>query len=163
MANTLKYSDAVCQKAYQLALLGATDKQMALVLGVSVDTIDYWKRTRQEFADAINAGKTSADANVAEALYLKACGFEREVEEVHVYKGEVTIVKYKKYFPPDSWAAGKWLGLRARAQWAEVQRVENTQTNININKFELGDVTTEELVMMKKLGLRQQLKAGNDN
>ena len=145
------------RQAYELCLLGQTDQQMADVMGISVKTIEYWKSTKPEFADACRRGKTSADARVAEALFRKAVGYTKEEEVVSVYKGEVTKTTIMKYYPPDAWACMKWLGLRQRENWTDVQRTETTQTNINVQKLDLSGIPTDELMLLRKIGLRQAI------
>lgn len=61
-----------CEQARKLCLLGAIDRDLARILGVSERTINNWKRQHPEFAAALKAGKAAADAEVAEALHNKA-------------------------------------------------------------------------------------------
>jgi hypothetical protein len=143
------------KQAYQLALLGATDREIAKVLDVDQTTIDDWKRSRPEFAKALSEGKEAADAKVAEALFKRATGFYSDEVMVSFHKGEVITVPFKKYYPPDTIAATKWLALRRRENWADVTKIESTQTNINITKIDLTGFTAEELRALRKAGLKQ--------
>ena len=145
------------RQAYQQCLLGLTDQQMATVMGISVKTIEYWKKTKPEFMEACKRGKTVADAKVAEALFRKATGYTHEETHITVFKGEVIKTKYEKYYPPDAWACMKWLGLRQRENWTDIQRTENTQTNINVQKLDLTGIPTDELMLLKKIGIRQTI------
>ena len=65
-----------------------------------------------------------------------------------------------KHVPADVWAAAKWLSLRQRSVWSEVQRAEITHMNINVNRLDLTGFSTEELKMVETLGLKQ---IGNGN
>jgi len=47
------------------------------------------------------------------------------------------------------------LSLRQRGEWSETQRVEITNTNINITKIDLTGFTTEQLKIMEEIGLKQ--------
>ena len=74
-----------------------------------------------------------------------------------MYKGEVIKEKLLKHVPPDSWAAMKWLGLRQRSHWADVQKMEVTNNqNISISAIDLTQYSIEELQIMKKIGLTQK-------
>ena len=141
-------------QAYKLALLGLSEADMAEVMGVSHDTITLWKRTHEDFARQLRRGKREADAEVAHSLYQRAKGFWIDTVEPMIWKGEVFQVAKRKYFPPDSQAALKWLALRHRELWAEVQRIETTQTNINITKIDLSVFSREELELMQKMNLK---------
>src|ERR1700733_11054358 len=57
-----KYADEMEQRAYELALLGCSKKVMAVALGIGVDTLRAWDKTRSGFSLAIREGKTLADA-----------------------------------------------------------------------------------------------------
>ena len=151
------------REAYELCLLGATDKNIANVMGVSDGTIELWKRTKPEFLEGLNRGKTIADARVARALYERAIGYSHPDVHIAMYKGQIIKTDITKHYPPDSWAANKWLSIRQRELWADVQRVENTQTNININKFDFSGISTEELLVLKKIGMKQLSENVRDN
>ena len=159
----MKWNSDRPRQAFQLALLGHTDKEIARVMGVDVNTIDYWKRTKPEFLKRLNEGKDSADAEIAEAFYLKAHGGFIEETQYTVYKGEVISFPVRKYYPPDSWAAHKWLTIRQRERWADVQRIETTQTNINITKIDLSVFSTKELELINKIGILQLTENASGN
>jgi hypothetical protein len=68
------YKREYCELAKNYCLLGATDDDLASFLGVSRKTVDNWRTTHPEFAEAAKAGKEQADALVARSLYNKAVG-----------------------------------------------------------------------------------------
>lgn len=147
---------------YSLALLGATEAQMADILEVDLETIKYWKRTKPEFLQALNQGKLGADAKVVEAFYRCAIGFDYEEEESRVIRGELKTVKVNRKRPPDAWAAAKWLSLRQRQMWSETQRIEINQTNTNIN-VDWSDLTFEQLKLLKEISDNKRLSAGSED
>ncbi|GAB3068091.1 hypothetical protein [Pedococcus soli] len=49
---------------------------MADFFGVSLRTVNSWKKKQPEFLHAIKGGKARADAEVASKLYDRATGFE---------------------------------------------------------------------------------------
>lgn len=151
------------QQAFELALLGATEAQMASVLGVGVNTIDYWKRHKPEFLEALNRGRMEADSKVAAAFYRKCTGYTYTKNVVSVYKGEVIVTPVNEYVPPDSWSCMKWLANRQRPIWADVKQVETTTTTLNINKFDFSGLSNEELMIIKKAGLKQLAQHVNEN
>lgn len=145
-------SDETPRMAYHLALLGATDRQLAEAFDVSIDTIELWKRSRDEFATALKLGKLTADAEVATAFFRCATGYNYTEDQVNVHRGVVTVTKVERYKGPDAWAAAKWLAIRQRATWSEVQRTESIHTNINVD-VDYSVLSFDELAVAKKLGL----------
>lgn len=167
--NTMSNKPVVWNKdrplqVYRLALLGATDREMADAMLVSPHTFDFWKRTRPEFLDMLNRGKIDADAKVAEALFKKATGFwEDEVHITVLKNGQTVKTVTPRYYPPDPWASARWLALRRKMDWTEVQRIESKQTVVNINKFDFSGLTSEELRVIRKAGLKQLEQNIGDN
>lgn len=158
-----KYDEKKPDQVFRLALLGATDKEIAEVFGVSISELDRWKKVKEGFYEAMIRGKVEADSKVAEALFKRATGFTYEADHYSVIDGKPVITKVKKYVLPDSWAAMKWLAIRQRREWSEVQRSEILQTNVNINKFDFTGISTEELRMLKQIGLKQIAENARDN
>ena len=152
------YPDRV-REVFELCLMGATDEDVANVMGVDINTINLWKRTHPDFMEHMKRGKTLADAKVAGALFKRATGFTIKEIDVRMYKGDIILTPVDKYYPPDSWAAHKWLTVRQRTKWSEVTRIENTNTNININKFDISALTTEQLAFVRDIQEKQQRKA----
>lgn len=150
-------------QAFKLALLGATDKQIADVMGVDINTLDYWKRTKQSFREMLNEGKMKADAEIAASFFKRARGYTYKEERTVMVKGKPLTSTVTRHVPADSWAAHKWLSLRQREKWADVQRTEIMQTNVNIMKLDLTGLSTEELMLVKKLGLKQLEAHVTDN
>jgi len=157
------WNDKRCDQAYKLALLGATDKIMADVMGVHVTTIDYWKRKNKGgFLDALTKGKVAADAKVAECFFLNCIDRYVDDEIYHVVAGRVVKTKTKTFVRGDKWAQKQWLATRQRGLWTEITKTENVQTNININKFDFSGLSTKELELVKKLQI-QEIKELSEN
>jgi len=145
------------RQVHELALLGLTDEQMCKVLGITTTALYTWKENSMELFNALQEGKTIADAKVAAALYKRAVGYDVEEEHVSIYKGEPIITVITKHIAPDPWSAVKWLGTRQKSLWSETQRLDITNTNINIMKFDATGMSDDELGLMKKIGLRGQI------
>ena len=177
--NPPKWNEDRYRQAFELALLGLTEDQMAPVMNISLGTIEYWKRKKPSFLNALNEGKSLADAKVAHSLFQRAVGYSHP--DVHILSNRVKIfdeygkvieertepliVDIIKHYPPDSYACQKWLALRQRAKWADTQKLEiSGEINHNhVLHVELDDISTEELELMEKIGLRQLMIENRDN
>jgi transcriptional regulator with XRE-family HTH domain len=144
------------RQVYMMALLGLTEKQMCDVMGIHQNTLTYWKSTNKSGIDEmIRRGKEEADMKVVESFYNNCIDRYVEEEEVHVYKGQPIKVKVKKFIQGDKWAQARWLALRRKEQWSEVQRVEMLNLNLNLTKIDFSGLTEEDLLLAKKIGLTQ--------
>ena len=56
-----------------IAALGLTDVEIAMVLSISKSTLNAWK-DNADFLDSLKRGKLKADMNVTQSLYRKATG-----------------------------------------------------------------------------------------
>ncbi len=104
----VQYSEEFVDESYRLALLGLKEPEICKVLGIAATTCERWKKRHPEFKDAITEGRIRADAHVAQSLYRKATGYERD----------------GVYYPPDTKAAHIWLLNRQRGYWQN-ERVEH--------------------------------------
>lgn len=176
----------VCEQAHRLCLLGLTNRELAVAFDVDESTISYWYKTQPRFTQAVQQGRIHADSRVAEALYLRALGYEHE--SVKFFKSRIVnkefdeegnvireqsydkIIKqpFTKKYPPDTKAAIKWLNNRYREQWNEMVRVKHEHKHMLKGDIEvshimeqLGDASTftdEELEVAAKLGLSKATK-----
>src|SRR5712671_4799609 len=105
------YRPELATLARKLALLGATDQEMADALGIDQGTLDRWKTRHKEFRIAIQLGKIRADAEIAESLYNRARGMS--LPAVKIFQGTPeagpVIVPHREHLPPDVGAAKLWL------------------------------------------------------
>ena len=130
-----KYKKEYNDLAYKFCLLGATDEQLANFLDVAESTINNWKNTQPEFLESIKRGKHNADANVAEALYKRALGYEHKEDKIFNANGKPLIVPTMKHYPPDTAAAFIWLKNRKNNDWRDKQEIEHSgNMEINIGK-----------------------------
>ena len=123
-----KYRVAMAQQAYHLALLGATDADIARALDVSIDTVGDWKHRHPTFLRALKAGKEAADGRVAKSLYHRAIGYEHEAVKIvaDAKTGSEHSVPYIERYPPDTVAAIFWLKNRRPDLWRDKQNVEHS-------------------------------------
>ena len=127
---------------FKLALLGATDVQMAEIMGVTKTCLENWKLKYPELVDSMKKGKAQADATVANSLYHRANGYTHESVKIFAdaKTGAVVQVPYTEHYPPDTGAAIFWLKNRNPAQWRD--RVE----------FEGGGIGGQTLVQINVIG-----------
>lgn len=133
MARPTDYLPEYPQQAHKLALLGATDKEMADFFEVNPDTIYEWKKKYPAFSESIRDGKIKADSHVAAKLYDRAIGAEWvedaafKVKKIEYGDGgkkiseyeEVITVPVRKSAPPDTAAITRWLTNRQSDKWQE--------------------------------------------
>jgi hypothetical protein len=165
------------KKVYRLALLGATQQQIADFFEVPKVTLEYWLKKYPDFYQAWKNGQLEADGKVAMALYQRALGYKHK--DVVVLTNRVTeyddngkpirsyneplLVPVTKCYPPDGYACDKWLKARHRELWGDpASNVNlNIQANINhtiIQDTDFTDLTNEELKLAIKLGLNKAIQ-----
>jgi hypothetical protein len=113
------YHSGLVDAAYRLALLGATDVEMAEVFGISKDTLYAWQAEHPDFSDSIARGKLPADAQVAERLFRRAIGYSHPAVKIFHNDGDIIRAPYTEHYPPDTAAAKHWLNNRRPQQWRE--------------------------------------------
>ena len=137
MGRPTKYKPEFNDLVTKFCMLGATNKNLAKFLEVSVQTISYWLAHDQQFLEAIKEGREFADANVAKAMYHKAIGYKHKEVHVSNYKGEITLTEIEKNYPPDTAAAFIWLKNRNPELWKQQPEVihhEHTVKELQVVK-----------------------------
>lgn len=126
MAATAKYNPEYHDDwAWSLAIRGATDQDIADAFGVSRRTVIRWRQDHESFAEAIERGKSGADAKIERTLYNRAIGYDYTEKEniIEMDKnGNPKPVKIKtvtKHMPADVGAMCFWLKNRAPDEWAD--------------------------------------------
>lgn len=112
-----KFDRRFVDQAFNLALLGLTEPEMAAVLGVTRQTLNNWRKSQPGFFDAITRGKTAADAKVARAMYERALGYSHPETVITSYQGVITKTRVTRHYPPDQAAAAQWLYNRQGTRW----------------------------------------------
>jgi hypothetical protein len=141
------YKEEYANIAYNMCLLGATDKELANCFDVSEQTINVWKQKHEEFKLALKRGKLEADAVIASKLYHRAKGYEHPEDKIFNDNGTPLVVPTIKHYPPDTTAAIFWLKNRQPDKWRDKSEVEskNTNTNIDIDYSILPPEALEEI------------------
>lgn len=112
------------EQAQKLALLGATDKQLADFFNIAESTLNNWKNAHYSFLESLREGKMAADTKVAEALYLRAIGYSHPDMHIAVVDGEIVKTVIVKHYPPDTAACIFWLKNRQPQLWKEKVEVK---------------------------------------
>ena len=104
---------------------GGTDSEIAMTFGIGLTLFKKWKKQYPTFREAIEKGRTRADAAVVEALFKRATGkFSIPHTEVIKYKDSFETLSMRKHFPPDFSSIQYWLNNRAREHWQQRSAVE---------------------------------------
>jgi len=158
------YQASYTREAMFLCRLGATDAEMADFFDVTVRTINRWKVTHPEFAEAIRRGKEPADDRVEDSLYHKAVGLEYEkahpvkLKDV-IYdasgkkvaeKERVEVVMVKEVIPADTTAAIFWLKNRRSTEWRDVKQLEHGEPG-DFARLSDEELDAEVRAMQKQL------------
>jgi hypothetical protein len=115
------YKPEFADIARRLCRNGATDLEVADILGISVRTFYRWCLLHDEFTAAIRTGKNAADDRVERALYQRAVGYDYAAEKIVTPKGGGPVVMpYMMHVPADVRAAMHWLAIRRPKRWARV-------------------------------------------
>jgi transcriptional regulator with XRE-family HTH domain len=113
------YKPEYCELAYGYTLLGATQEEVAGLLGVTRRTIGNWADSHPEFARALEQGRTVADTEIVRSLFERAKGYSHEVTRNLLHQGvERTLTNTVRY-PPDTQACMFWLRNRQRRYWGQ--------------------------------------------
>ncbi len=112
--------------ARKYALLGCNDARIAELLGVPLSQLMDWQMAYPELEAFIRDGRELADAEVATAIYQRACGYSHPAVKFWLAKSkdaegnetiEVIEKAYVERYPPDVGAAQFWLTNRASQSW----------------------------------------------
>jgi hypothetical protein len=124
------YRPELATLARKLALLGATESEMADLLNIHESTLSNWMGKHSEFSSAVKSGKLQADAEVAERLFSRATGHSHEAMKIFMPAGAEAPVyaPFTAHYPPDTKAALAWLSRRQPGLWRKRQEVDVTAT-----------------------------------
>lgn len=148
MSRPTKYRQEYNQQAYELCLLGYTDKELAEYFGVNPDTIYEWKNKFSEFSESIKKGKAPADANVSAAIYKRACGYSYEEVTQEDVNGTMKVTKIvTKEVTPDATSAIFWLKNRQPEKWRDKKEIEAKVSK----EVDLTNLTDDELDRLEEI------------
>ena len=100
LKSRVKIEDINLEQVEIIASLGLTDEEIAVILGISSRTLNYWKKN-PSFLQALKRGKLKADFQITKSLYDKAKA------------GDTTAIIF-------------WLKNRRPDLWRDRQQVEHS-------------------------------------
>lgn len=122
----MKWKDEYTRIAEGAAKLGATEREIAEMFGVSEVTLNAWKRDKPEFLAALKLGKEGPDDRVERSLYNRAVGYSFESVKVFQFQGAIVEAPVVEHVPPDVTAGIFWLKNRRPELWRDVKAIEGT-------------------------------------
>ena len=126
-----KYKPEYDQLAYNYALLGVIDKQLAEFFEVSESTINLWKIEHPTFSESLKRGKGEADAMVAKSLFKRATGYVHPETKIATRDGQITdTLDVEKHYAPDPTAAIFWLKNRQPEIWRDKKEMVIEENNL---------------------------------
>ncbi len=153
MGRPTTFRPEYVEEAMKLCAMGATDNDLAEWFEVSERTINRWKITHPEFAQALTVGKDGPDSRMERSLYQRGMGYEYEetvaikLKDVQYHDGKkvaeterVELVKIKKTQPPDTTAMIFWLKNRREKAWRDVHKHEVGQPG-DFDMMDYDDLT----------------------
>ena len=141
MGRPTLYRDEYAEQVFKLAVLGATDVEMAGFFGISEPTLHAWCKAHPDFLKSRARGKLEADASVASRLYQRARGYSHAAVKIFQFQGRPVEVPYTKHYPPDVRAATWWLKNRRPKQWRDKPEADHVLSY----EERLKKMTPEEL------------------
>jgi hypothetical protein len=149
------YRRAYCRIVKVLCERGATDREIAEVIGVALPTLYEWRNRHKEFSLAWAAGKEAADQRVERALFKRALGYEEEAVKIFMPAGaaEPVYAPYTEKIAPDVTAQIFWLKSR-KSEWREKAMLEITGKDggpIAVESEVRHEVAKVELEGLRKL------------
>ena len=136
------FSPDYYELVFNYCLLGATNKEIAVFLGIPHHTIDMWSNRDRIFRSAIDAGRAQADARVSTSLYRRATGYSHKAVKIFYDAKEdhVETVEYIQHYPPETSAAIFWLKNRQSDRWKD--KVTNEHSGPDGRPIEVENVRT---------------------
>lgn len=140
-----KYKAAYCKQAKALSRLGATDHEIAQILGVADSTFRLWMAEHPKFSAAVKLGKSPSDKRTERSLFHRANGYSYESEEIFLIDEvietpaptpedpkAVIITRTKKvlrvptikHVPPSDTSIIFWLKNRRKDRWRDFKATE---------------------------------------
>lgn len=133
------YSEKLLPIVQGMVSDGATEFEIAKRLGVSYNTLRWWRAEHVEFSNAMKLGREAMVARVKSSLYHRAVGYNYNAEKIVTGGGVVQRVPIVEHIPPDVTAAKAILqAYDSEDVWREKKEVkaENTfslATLVNIS------------------------------
>lgn len=119
MARPSNYRVKYLEPTRKLIEAGATEQEVADVIGIKRDTLIRWAKQNPAFRDALKMGKDGPDQRVERSLYHRAIGYSFDAKKIFQHEGKPVIVPYREHIPPDTTACIFWLKNRRPDLWRD--------------------------------------------
>ena len=128
--RTPVYSEKLIPVVRAMALYGASDQEIADAIGISRETLRWWRHEHVEFANGIRITDDEMAEAARSSLFRRAMGFTYKSDKVFAngFRAKVT-----EYLPPDVNAAFKIL------QAYDKKQAFRERTEVS-NSFSLADL-----------------------
>ena len=148
MSHT-KYNENMPALVEQYAKLGMIEREIAVKIGVSVETFEQYKKRYPLFLESLKAGKKIVDREVEQSLLKRAMGYEYEETKettTETPQGRTTITsKTIKLLAPDVTAQIFWLKNRRPDIWRDTVRIESVDINQALKDAEKLDAAEKRI------------------
>lgn len=116
---------------------GLIEEQICKNLGISVQTLNNYKKEHVELVESLKRGKEVVDIEVENALLKRAKGYMyNEITQELNKEGDLVVTKIvKKEVVPDTTAQIFWLKNRKPKEWRDKQDIEHS------GKIEMPSIT----------------------
>ena len=156
-----KWNNTMASRALFLASLGLTEKEIAVALDVHEHSINYWKRHKPAFYEALQKGKLQYTERVEQAAVASAVGYSHPAIHFSVIDGKVVQTPYIKHYPPSEKAFIFYLTNRARDRWSSIHKIEGQVQHRHL--LDLTNLSMKELDILEKIGLTELPEHGGDS
>lgn len=155
-----KFRESMIDDTRRLARFGCTNEEIAEWLKISLQTFAVYQHDIPEFMRALEDGRMFDSMKVVDSLHKQALGYvvqEHEVAEHVTRSGDIIELKKTttKFVNPSVTAAIYLLKTRHGDKWMDIVKTESTRNlNIMVKNVDFSDMTDDELVMLKKIGIK---------
>jgi len=151
------YLPSVLDSVRMIAKRGLTDKEICTYFDIPETLFAKWLKAYPSFRDALNEGRTDADAKVVDALHKSAIGHKTKVTTTSIVEKNGKKIKRtrinEQLIAPNVEAQKFWLTNRDKVNWKNRQSSEaNIQAAVIVaERKELIDGIFTELMSNPKL------------
>ena len=150
------YRPHYAEEARKLALMRATDEDLAQHFDIPLATLNEWRATIPDFAEAVRYGRKMGDADVVDGLHQAASGFSCEVVKIFrpFAAGEEPIrAGTIQHRPPHTPACIFWLVNRLPQDWRHKVVIEATPSPQDARKLTRSELNRHIATLLSAGGL----------